>query len=373
MIFGTRPEAIKMAPIAMQIRKEEFFELKICITGQHREMLKELLELFELPVEYNLDVMEENQSLSKLTAKILLRLDLVLEQYVPDIILVHGDTTTSFVAALAAFYHKIKIGHIEAGLRSHDPWSPFPEELNRTLTGNLATYHFAPTKVAKQNLLQQNIGSEQIKVTGNTVIDALNWMKSKLDTSKELQEQIKTSLLHLGFPYFEDKELVLITGHRRENFGKNFQNIINSIKILADEHDNKQFVYPVHLNPNIKKPVYKSLSNRKNIFLLPPLNYPLFIFLMINAKLILTDSGGIQEEATALTVPVLVMRENTERPEALSSGACTLVGTNTKSIVSEANLFLTNKKQLNKEVQCSSPFGNGQASEKIIKFLMKVV
>jgi UDP-N-acetylglucosamine 2-epimerase (non-hydrolysing) len=366
-VFGTRPEAIKMAPIVKELHNDNRFISKVCVTGQHREMLDQVLKLFNILPDYDLNIMKAGQSLNEITHKILLGLEPVLEKFSPDIVLVHGDTTTTIAASLSAYYKKIKIGHIEAGLRTGSILSPWPEEGNRRLTSVLTNYHFAPTKQAKQNLLSENVNERDIVVTGNTVIDALLSVKHILDNDKSLLSNIKESFQYLD----QNKKIILITGHRRESFGDGFYNICGAIKEIAEKNKNVQIVYPVHLNPNVQKPVKDILGNIDNIFLIDPQEYLPFFYLMSISYIILTDSGGIQEEAPSLGKPVLVMRDTTERPEALKAGTVKLVGTNKKLIVEEVNLLLNNFSEYERMSKSHNPYGDGSASCRILEHLLK--
>lgn len=372
MVFGTRPEAIKMAPLFLKLKESEKFEIELCITAQHREMLDQVLNIFNIKPDYDLNIMKANQSLYDVTSRILLGLNDVLQKAAPDIVLVHGDTTTTFTTSLAAYYQKIKVGHVEAGLRTGDIYSPWPEEMNRKLTGAISSFHFAPTQKAFENLTKENIPEKQITITGNTVIDALHNVVNKLDSDKSLETKILSALSKHFKNNIEDiiqQDYVLITGHRRENFGEGFLNICNAIKTLANKFTDVNFIYPVHLNPNVQKPVMEILSGQENVFLIPPQDYLPFVYLMKNSKLLLTDSGGIQEEAPGLGKPVLVMRNTTERPEAVESGTVKLVGTNADEIIKQVSVLLTDKEAYNKMAEANNPFGDGNASEKIITFL----
>ena len=390
IVFGTRPEAIKMAPIINQLRmyngewrienNNSQFDVKVCVTAQHRQMLDQVLELFEIKPDYDLNIMQEAQDLYDITTNVLQGMKKVLEDFIPDIVLVHGDTTTTSVASLAAFYKKIKVGHIEAGLRTYDIYSPYPEEANRQITGVLANYHFAPTKDAKQNLLKENKKERNITVTGNTVIDALFLTLNKIKKDKKLKEKIESSILNSQFSSERsdnstgtrtilNSQFILVTAHRRENFGKGFLNICEALKEIALKHPKVDIIYPVHLNPNVQEPVFKLLSNINNIFLIEPLQYEEFVYLMSKAYFIITDSGGIQEEAPSLGKPVLVLRDTTERPEALKAGTVKLVGTDRNRIIKEATILLNDKKEYEKMSKAHNPYGDGKASEKIIKFL----
>jgi len=371
IVFGTRPEAIKMAPLIKQIEKQrDIFEIKVCVTAQHREMLDQVLNIFDINPYYDLNIMKKNQDLYNVTSNILLDMKTVLEDFKPDLVLVHGDTTTTFAATLASFYKKFDIGHVEAGLRTGNIYSPWPEEANRKLTAILAKYHFAPTKIAKDNLIKEGIKADNIIVTGNTVIDALFFVLEKIKHNKNLEkiilEKLKTQINSLSVI---NSKFILITGHRRENFGKGFINICEAIKDLAIKYPQINFIYPVHLNPNVRKPVNEILSNLKNVFLIEPLDYLPFIYLMDKSYLILTDSGGIQEEAPSLGKPVLVMRDTTERPEAVKAGTVKLVGTNKEKIINTVSELIDNKNEYNKMSKAINPYGDGKASYRIVKFL----
>lgn len=371
LVFGTRPEAIKMAPLVKAFQEQnKFFDTKICVTGQHREMLDQVLDLFEIKTDFDLDVMCPNQDLYDVTGKILQGMKEVFSRYRPDIVFVHGDTTTTFTVSLAAFYEKIDVAHIEAGLRTNNIYSPWPEEANRKLTSQLTTYHFAPTQQSQNNLLRENIASEKIIVTGNTVIDALLFMQNKLETNKDFRAQVKKSIVDKGFDP-EASEFILVTGHRRENFGQGIINICSALKTIALERPRLNIVYPVHLNPNVFKPVNDLLGHIKNVFLIEPLQYEEFIYLMSLAKLIITDSGGVQEEAPSLGKPVLVMRDTTERPEAVEAGTVKLVGTSLVGIVSATSELLDNQSVYDKMAKAHNPYGDGKACDRIIHFMKK--
>lgn len=359
-VFGTRPEAIKMSPLVQECQKHlEQFDVKVCVTAQHRQMLDQVLELFGIIPDFDFDLMKPNQDLYDITSNVMLSLRDILKESKPDLVLVHGDTTTTMAASLAAYYQQIDVAHIEAGLRTHNIYSPFPEEINRQITGRIAKYHFAPTKTAQQNLLREGINPHTIFVTGNTVIDALLQVSAKVQA---MDIQID------GYT-IRERRFVLITGHRRENFGEGFLNICYAIKELALMHPEIDFVYPVHLNPNVQKPVYELLQNFQNIYLIQPLDYLPFVYLMSKSYLILTDSGGVQEEAPSLGKPVLVMRDTTERPEALEAGTVKLVGTSTQRIVEEVELLLTNPDSYEQMSLAHNPYGDGQASLRIIDIL----
>ena len=364
IVFGTRPEAIKMAPIIRELElHRDKFETIVCVTAQHRDMLDQVLKLFDITPNYDLDLMKNNQTLSELTARIIISVKEILNAEKPDWVFVQGDTTTTFVSALASFYSKIKIAHIEAGLRTNNKYSPFPEEANRRLTSHIADIHFASTEEARNNLIKEGIHDESIFVTGNTVIDALKWV-----VAKQKGESIKWNSYFFSkynISFSNTIRTVLITGHRRESFGQGFKDICIAIKQLAENNSKIQIIYPVHLNPNVQKPVYSILQNIKNIYLIEPLDYEPFIFLMNHSYLILTDSGGIQEEAPSLGKPVLVMRDTTERPEGIEAGTTILVGTNTVNIVYETGYLLQDKKKYNKMSKTINPYGQGNAACKI--------
>lgn len=365
LVFGTRPEAIKMAPLVDGLKKHRL-DFRVCVTAQHRQMLDQVLALFEIIPDYDLDIMSSKQTLSTITSSILEKIQPVLDEYQPTTIFVHGDTTTTLATSLAAYYNKIDIVHIEAGLRTHNIYSPFPEEGNRKLTGALAKYHFAPTEAAKNNLLAENVPSEHIHVVGNTVVDALLLACQKIDQSIELSERLKQQ-----FAYLANKKTVLITGHRRENFGQGFENICAAIGELADKFSDIAFVYPVHLNPNVREPVNRWLGDKKNVYLIEPLDYLSFVYLMRQSYLILTDSGGIQEEAPSLGKPVLVMRDTTERPEAVAAGTVKLVGTNKQTIIESVTQLLIDTIIYQKMAEAHNPYGDGTAVEQIIERLTK--
>jgi len=366
-VFGTRPEAIKMAPLIHALNADKRFEAKICVTAQHREMLDQVLELFEITPDYDLDLMEAGQTLNEVTARVLLKLKPILEEFKPDVVLVHGDTATTFATSLAAYYEQIAVGHVEAGLRTGNIYSPWPEEGNRRLTGSLTKYHFAPTEVAKQNLLQENFGEESITVTGNTVIDALFMVKNKIDSNIKLSSELTNK-----FSFLDDtKKLILVTGHRRESFGRGFERICEALAIAAKAHPEVQVVYPMHLNPNVQEPVNRILAGINNIYLIEPQQYLPFIYLMNRSQIILTDSGGIQEEAPSLGKPVLVMRDTTERPEAVSAGTVKLVGTDVNMIVNNLNILLTDADEYKKMSFAHNPYGDGTACLKILNELAK--
>lgn len=365
LIFGTRPEAIKMLPLYNEIRKFKQFEVFVCVTGQHRGMLDQVLNLFEVVPDFDLNIMQSGQDLTDVTTKILQGLRDLFEKVSPDLVLVHGDTATTFAASLACYYQKIKVGHVEAGLRTNDLYSPWPEEANRRLTSVLSHFNFAPTDDSKRNLLKENFSSDNIYVTGNTVIDALYFVVNKIRNDIDINNELEKQFEFLDF----SKKVILITGHRRENFGEGFKNICAAINNLAETHQDVQFVYPMHLNPNVREPVEKYLSNKTNIFLIEPLDYLPFIYLMDMSYLILTDSGGIQEEAPSLGKPVLVMRNTTERPEAVEAGTVRLVGTNAKLIVNSVNELIDDIDLYSKMSKLHNPYGDGKASERIAKII----
>ena len=377
LVFGTRPEAIKMAPLVKEFQKySDKFETVVCVTGQHREMLDQVLHIFEITPDYDLNIMKQGQDLYDVTARVLTGMRDVLKEVKPDIVLVHGDTTTSTAAALAAFYQQIPVGHVEAGLRTHNIYSPWPEEMNRQITGRIATYHLSPTPLSKQNLLAEGVKEEQITVTGNTVIDALYMVVEKIKQDKALDAELEEQLKLAGYDVnrlSEGKRLVLITGHRRENFGDGFINMCTAIKDLTKKYPEVDFVYPMHLNPNVRKPIHEvfgaDLSNLGNMFFIEPLEYLSFVYLMEKSSVVLTDSGGIQEEAPGLGKPVLVMRDTTERPEALEAGTVKLVGTDYNMIVNEVSLLLDDKEAYEKMSKAVNPYGDGLACKRIVEFL----
>ncbi len=366
-VFGTRPEAIKMAPLVHALANDERFEAKCCVTAQHREMLDQVLELFDIKPDYDLDLMRAGQSLNDVTARILLELKPVLQEFKPDVVLVHGDTATTFAASLAAYYEQVPVGHVEAGLRTGNIYSPWPEEANRKLTGTLTQYHFAPTDTSQNNLLQENFDEKNISVTGNTVIDALFIIKDKIDHDKSLQQQLSEQ-----FPFLcENKKLVLVTGHRRESFGGGFERICEALALTAQKHPEAQIVYPMHLNPNVREPVNRILAGINNVHLIEPQQYLPFIYLMNKAHIILTDSGGIQEEAPSLGKPVLVMRDTTERPEAVEAGTVKLVGTNVDRIVTGLTTLLQDEQAYKEMSFAHNPYGDGKACQRILDVLAK--
>ncbi|MDG5899125.1 UDP-N-acetylglucosamine 2-epimerase (non-hydrolyzing) [Shewanella xiamenensis] len=364
-IFGTRPEAIKMAPLVHSLANDSRFESKVCVTAQHRQMLDQVLKLFEIRPDFDLNLMKAGQTLPEVTSRILLELTPVLKEFKPDVVLVHGDTATTFAASLAAYYEQIAVGHVEAGLRTGNIYSPWPEEANRKLTGALTKYHFAPTETSKQNLLRENYRPENIFVTGNTVIDALLMVQAKLELDNDL-----SSVLSAQFPFLNsEKKLILVTGHRRESFGDGFERICEALVQVAKAYDDVQIVYPVHLNPHVQEPVNRILRSVANIHLIEPQEYLPFVYLMNRAHIILTDSGGIQEEAPSLGKPVLVMRDTTERPEAVDSGTVKLVGTNIDKIVNNLSLLLTNKAAYDAMSFAHNPYGDGKACQRILDAL----
>lgn len=377
LVFGTRPEAIKMAPLVKEFQKnKEEFETIVCVTGQHREMLDQVLHIFDIKPDYDLNIMMQGQDLYDITSRVLIGMRDVLKDCKPDVILVHGDTTTSTAAALAAFYQQIPVGHVEAGLRTHNYYSPWPEEMNRQITGRIATYNFSPTLLSKENLLKENVNEDKITVTGNTVIDALYWVVFKIKNDINLDKELKDVLVKAGYDterLANGKKLVLITGHRRENFGDGFVNMCTAIKYLTQKYPDVDFVYPMHLNPNVRKPIHEvfgeDFSNLGNMFFIEPLEYLSFVYLMEKANIVLTDSGGIQEEAPGLGKPVLVMRDTTERPEALLSGTVHLVGTDYNNIVKEVSILLDDAVAYEKMSKASNPYGDGMACGRIVNVL----
>lgn len=377
LVFGTRPEAIKMAPLVKEFQKyPEQFKTIVCVTGQHREMLDQVLSLFEITPDYDLNIMKQGQDLYDVTARVLVGMRDVLKEAQPDVVLVHGDTTTSTAAALAAFYQQIPVGHVEAGLRTHNIYNPWPEEMNRLITGRIATYHFSPTPLSKENLMKESVAESTIIVTGNSVIDALYMVVDKIKNNLELSSELATILAKSGYDttrLANGKKLVLITGHRRENFGDGFINMCTAIKDLTQKYPDVDFVYPMHLNPNVRKPIHEvfgeDLSNLGNMFFIEPLEYLSFVYLMEQSTIVLTDSGGIQEEAPGLGKPVLVMRDTTERPEALEAGTVKLVGTNHDKIVGEVSRLLDNTEYYNTMSKAVNPYGDGLACGRIVETL----
>ena len=378
LVFGTRPEAIKMAPLVKEFQKQpKRVETVVCVTGQHREMLDQVLKIFDIKPDYDLNIMKQGQDLYDVTARVLTGMRDVLKEVKPDVVLVHGDTTTSTAAALAAFYQQIPVGHVEAGLRTHNIYSPWPEEMNRLLTGRLATYHFSPTPLSRNNLIKESIDDRNIIITGNTVIDALYWVVDKIKNNKELDNELEDILSKAGYDVNRlnnGKKLVLITGHRRENFGDGFINMCTAIKDLTVKYPDLDFVYPMHLNPNVRKPIHEvfgeNLSGLKNMFFIEPLEYLSFVYLMEKSSIVLTDSGGIQEEAPGLGKPVLVMRDTTERPEALDAGTVKLVGTDYNKIVNEVSSLIDDKAAYEKMSKAVNPYGDGLACGRIVNALL---
>ena len=379
LVFGTRPEAIKMAPLVKAFQQQpEEFETVVCVTGQHREMLDQVLKIFEITPDYDLNIMKQGQDLYDVTARVLTGMRDVLKEAQPDVVLVHGDTTTSTAAALAAFYQQIPVGHVEAGLRTHNIYSPWPEEMNRQITGRIATYHFAPTPLSRQNLLAEGVKEEQVTVTGNTVIDALYMVVDKIKADRELDAQLEKLLAEAGYDVKRldgERRLVLITGHRRENFGEGFIRMCQAIKALAEKYPKVDFVYPMHLNPNVRRPIHEvfgeDLSRLGNMFFIEPLEYLSFVYLMEKSHIVLTDSGGIQEEAPGLGKPVLVMRDTTERPEALEAGTVKLVGTDYERIVAEVSALWSDRDYYEGMSRAVNPYGDGRACGRIIRFLQE--
>lgn len=370
LVFGTRPEAIKMAPLVKALQKDtDHFETRVCVTAQHRQMLDQVLEVFDITPEYDLNIMAPNQDLYDITTKVLMGLRDVLKDFHPDTVLVHGDTTTSMAASLAAFYMQIPVGHVEAGLRTYNMLSPWPEEMNRQVTDRICTYYFAPTVQSKQNLLQENIDEKKIFVTGNTVIDALLMAVDIISSTPGVEEKMAQELREKGYIVGE-REYILVTGHRRENFGEGFLHICKAVKELASLHPEMDIVYPVHLNPNVQKPVYELLSGLNNVYLISPLDYLPFIYAMQHSTLLLTDSGGVQEEAPSLGKPVLVMRDTTERPEAVEAGTVKLVGTNAEAIVSNVTALLNDKELYKRMSETHNPYGDGHACQRIMAALL---
>ncbi|MCG6188142.1 non-hydrolyzing UDP-N-acetylglucosamine 2-epimerase [Maribellus maritimus] len=369
-VFGTRPEAIKMAPVVKELERfPEHINSKVCVTAQHREMLDQVLDIFDISPDYDLDIMKPNQDLFELTSRVLLKMRDVLDDFQPDVVLVHGDTTSSSTAALAAFYKQIHVGHVEAGLRTGNIYSPWPEEMNRKMTGALATYHFAPTETAKTNLLNENINPKNIKVTGNTVIDALFTASAKIKSDVYLKKQIKTEINKNLDQNILKSKFILVTGHRRENFGEGFIQICSALKKIAEKYPEINIIYPVHLNPNVQKPVFDLLGETSNIHLISPLSYLPFIYMLEKCYFVITDSGGIQEEAPSFGKPVLVMRDTTERPEAVEAGTVKLVGTDKNIIFSEAVKLIENTEYYKSVSSAHNPYGDGKAAERIVENL----
>lgn len=375
LVFGTRPEAIKMAPLVKEFQKHsDKFITTVCVTGQHREMLDQVLKIFDINPEFDLNIMRHGQDLYDVTSRVLIGIREVLKEVQPDVVLVHGDTTTSTAAALGAFYQQIAVGHVEAGLRTNNIYSPWPEEMNRQITGRIASYHFAPTRLSRQNLLDEGVSDDKIVVTGNTVIDALYWVIDKINNDESLRLEINNELKEAGYDIARlngGRRLVLITGHRRENFGEGFNNICYAIKYLAKKYSDVDFVYPMHLNPNVRKPIQEVFGSNpnglENMFFIEPLSYLPFVLLMGESDIVLTDSGGIQEEAPGLGKPVLVMREVTERPEAIEAGTVKLVGTDSEKIINEISELLDSSEKYEEMSRAVNPYGDGLASKRIVK------
>ena len=371
LVFGTRPEAIKMAPLVKAFLKDtQHFDTRVCVTAQHRQMLDQVLEVFDIHPDYDLNIMAPNQDLYDITSRVLVGLRDVLDDFAPDIVLVHGDTTTSMAASLAAFYRQIPVGHVEAGLRTYNMLSPWPEEMNRQVTDRMCTYYFAPTEKSRQNLLRENVDATKIHVTGNTVIDALLMAVDIIEKKPHVKTAIEDELRDKGYA-MGNRPYILVTGHRRENFGEGFLNICKAIRQIAEEHPEMDIVYPVHLNPNVQKPVYELLSGTPNIYLVKPLDYLPFVYAMQHSTLLLTDSGGVQEEAPSLGKPVLVMRETTERPEAVEAGTVRLVGTDVAAIVGNVQELLHDPEVYRKMSESYNPYGDGHACERIVDALRK--
>lgn len=377
LVFGTRPEAIKMCPLVKEFKRfPELFDTKVCVTGQHREMLDQVLHIFDIHPDYDLNIMKQGQDLYDITSRVLLGMRDILQQVKPDVVLVHGDTTTSTAAALAAFYQQIPVGHVEAGLRTNNIYSPWPEEMNRQITSRIATYNFAPTPLSKSNLLKENVKEDSILVTGNTVIDALHQVVEQIKSNNSMSAELSNQLLQAGYDVSRldaDRKLVLITGHRRENFGQGFINICTAIRDLANRFPDVDFVYPMHLNPNVRKPIHQVFGEQanacENVFFIEPLEYLMFVYLMEKSYLVLTDSGGIQEEAPGLGKPVLVMRDTTERPEALDAGTVRLVGTDYNLIVASVTELLNNADVYSQMSHAVNPYGDGKACGRIVNHL----
>ena len=379
LVFGTRPEAIKMAPLVKMLQQyPETFETKVCVTGQHRQMLDQVLTLFNIEPDFDLDIMKPGQDLYDVTARVLVGMRQVLSEVLPDIVLVHGDTTTSMAAALAAFYQQIPVGHVEAGLRTYNIYSPWPEEMNRQITGRIATYNFAPTRLSRENLIQEGVSEDSIIVTGNTVIDALYWVIGKIKNDSILRNELEETIRNIGYDVNKlanGRKLVLITGHRRENFGDGFINICNAIKTLVEHNPDVDFVYPMHLNPNVRKPIHdvfgENLTIYDNMFFIEPLEYLSFVYLLEKSTVVLTDSGGIQEEAPGIGKPVLVMRDTTERPEAIEAGTVKIVGTDYSKIITEISALLSNDEEYERMSRAVNPYGDGLACSRIVAKLME--
>ena len=375
LVFGTRPEAIKMAPLVNEFKKHpDRFETRVCVTGQHREMLDQVLDLFQIIPDYDLNIMKPNQDLYDVTSRVLLGMRDVLKKAVPDVVFVHGDTTTSMAAALSAFYQKIPVAHVEAGLRTRNIYSPWPEEMNRSITGRIASFNFAPTLCSKMNLLKENVLEDSVFVTGNTVIDALQWVVNEIASNSHLREVAKREIKLMGYDVNRlnlSRRMVLITGHRRENFGEGFMNICHAIRSLAENYPNVDFIYPMHLNPNVRKPATEVIGNDvPNVFLIEPLQYLQFVYLMEKSYIVLTDSGGIQEEAPGLGKPVLVMRDTTERPEAVEAGTVALVGADRERIEQSVSSLLDDNVLYGKMSKAVNPYGDGNACKRIVNFFL---
>ncbi|MDB2406835.1 UDP-N-acetylglucosamine 2-epimerase (non-hydrolyzing) [Alphaproteobacteria bacterium] len=374
IVFGTRPEAIKMAPLVKAMQAEsKAFDTQVCVTAQHRDMLDQVLNLFNITPEHDLNLMQPGQSLTALSNRVLTGIEQVLSAVKPDLVFVHGDTTTSSMTALAAFYQQIDVAHIEAGLRTHNLYAPWPEEANRQITGRLTKWHFAPTELARQNLRAENTPDAQICVTGNTVIDALYWVRNQIGEDTARDADLRAGIAENGFDFSPERRVILITAHRRENFGAGFENICKSLATLAENNPDCDLVYPVHLNPNVQKPVHKLLGDKPNIHLIAPLDYEPFIWLMLKSHIVLTDSGGIQEEAPGLGKPVLVMRETTERPEAAEAGTVKLVGTNSSLIANQTQALLDDESAYAEMSRARNPYGDGKACKRVIDFLLEQV
>ncbi|MCD4678573.1 MAG: UDP-N-acetylglucosamine 2-epimerase (non-hydrolyzing) [Desulfobacula sp.] len=375
LVFGTRPEAIKMAPLIKQLKSNpSVFETRICVTAQHREILDQILRIFDIRPDYDLDIMTKHQDLYDITSAVLQGLKPVIKDFNPDLVLVHGDTTTTLAASLAAFYQQIDVGHVEAGLRTNNIYAPYPEEINRQCTTKIAKYHFAPTILNEKNLLGENVIQDNIIVTGNTVIDALMMIVNQIKSDRDLEKRIKLRINDIGYPMENPdngRKFILVTGHRRENFGHGFLNICEALREIAARYPQIDIVYPVHLNPNVRKPVNQILSNISNVYRIEPLEYESFIYLMNRSYFILTDSGGIQEEAPSLGKPTLVMREETERPEAVEAGTVVLVGTDKEKILHNTEMLINDKRKYQKMANCYNPYGDGKASTRIVDFLKK--
>jgi UDP-N-acetylglucosamine 2-epimerase (non-hydrolysing) len=374
IVFGTRPEAIKMAPLVKEFEKhKKDFNVRVCVTAQHRSMLDQVLSIFNIKVHYDLNIMKPNQDLYDITSSVLLKMRDVIKEFKPDVVFVHGDTTTTSATSLSAFYEKIPVAHIEAGLRTGNIYSPWPEEMNRKLTGAITRYHFSPTATSMQNLLNENVPKKNIFVTGNTVIDALFMIVKRLKDDKKLSSEIEKEIIGKGYDIKRKRKLILVTGHRRENFGEGFINICKALKDIALKYKDFDILYPVHLNPNVQKPVYGLLSKIPNVFLIEPIDYLPFVYLMNEAYIIITDSGGIQEEAPSLGKPVLVMRNTTERPEAVTAGTVKLVGTDRNKIVKETSKLIDNKRVYQSMSRAHNPYGDGKACQRVLKFLRKEI